>query len=107
MENTFTKANLTQHKGWVEYSGPSGSHKFVARFKYGTPHTFMTLLRKKFTVTEYFDRLDNKETPAAIAESKGWVSPAIKKALKKAGYPLTPAGKNLYFANQAAAYSNV
>ena len=94
---TFTKANLTSHRGNVEYYDPSGPSKFVARFKHGSPGTFMTLLRKKFTVEEYFTRLDAGETPAAIAESKGYIMPHIKKWLKNDGYPTTPAGYEAWF----------
>lgn len=101
---TFTKANLTSHRGNVEYRGPSGPSKFVARFKYGSTGTFMTLLRKKFTVEEYFARLDAGETPAAIAESKGYIMPHIKKWLKRGGYPVTQAGYKLMIADQAATY---
>ena len=101
---TFTKANLTSHRGHVAYYDPSGPSKFVARFKYGSTGTFMTLLRKKFTVEEYFARLDAGETPAAIAESKGYIMPHIKKWLKRGGYPVTQAGYKLMIADQAATY---
>ena len=102
MDNSFTKANLTQYKGNVEYTCPKGHSKFVARFKFGTPHTFMTLLRKKFTVEEYFSRLDNGDSPHSIAEDKGYVMPHIKKWLKKDGYPPTVVGFKLYIADQVA-----
>jgi hypothetical protein len=99
---TFTKANLTSHRGNVEYRDPSGPSKFVARFKYGSAGTFMTLLRKKFTVEEYFARLDAGESPLPIAQSKGYISPHIKKWLKQGGYPVTQAGYKLMIADQAA-----
>jgi hypothetical protein len=101
---TFTKANLTSHRGNVEYYDPSGPSKFVARFKHGSASTFMTLLRKKFTVEEYFARLDAGETPAAIAESKGYIMPHIKKWLKAGGYPVSQAGFKLMIADQAETY---
>jgi len=60
----------------------------------------MTLLRKKFTVEEYFARLDAGETPVDIAESKGYIMPHIKKWLKRDGYPTTPAGYKQYIADK-------
>jgi len=96
---TFTKANLTSYCGNVEYKDPSGPSKFVARFKHGSPGTFMTLLRKKFTVEEYFTRLDAGESPLPIAESKGYISPHIKRWMKEGGFPITPAGKAAWFAD--------
>ena len=98
----FTKSNLTVSRGYITYSPIDGGSKFVARFKLGSPGSFMTILRKKFTVEEYFARLGAGETPAAIAESKGYIMPHIKKWLKQGGYPGTQAGYKLMIADQAA-----
>ena len=103
----FTKANLHKEAGgYVMYRpDPAARGIFVARFKYRSPAgSFMTLLRKKFTVEEYFARLDAGEAPLEIAESKGYISPHIKKLLKKGGYPLTPAGKKQWLRDQVASY---
>ena len=101
----FTKANLTARRGYVEYTGP-GRNSFVARFKFGSPGTFMTLLRKKFTVEEYFARIDAGETPLDIAESKGYIMPHIKKWLKQGGYPVTQAGYKMFIADQVAKHES-
>jgi hypothetical protein len=98
MDNSFTKSNLTQHGGWVEYRAEHldgaeiNRSKFVARFKTGGVGTFMTFLRKNFTVKEYFGLLDGGMSPLDIVESKGYLLPHIKKWLKRGGYPVTPAG---------------
>jgi hypothetical protein len=101
---TFTKHNLTQHNGYVTYQPEEGRSKLVARFKYTTASTFMTLLRKKFTVEEYFERYDNDETPIAIAESKGYLAPHIKRWLKEGGYPVTVAGREQMAKDDRAAW---
>jgi hypothetical protein len=100
---TFTKSNLTVSRGYITYSPIEGGSKFVARFKLGSPGSFMTILRKKFTVEEYFARLDAGETPHHIAESKGYISPHVKRWMKEGGFPITPAGKVLFAAAQRAA----
>ena len=102
----FTKANLTASRGYVEYTGGPRS-VFVARFKFGSPGTFMTLLRKKFTVEEYFSRIDAGESPLDIAESKGYIMPHIKKWLKRGGYPTTQAGYKMMIADQVARHSGL
>jgi hypothetical protein len=98
----FTKSNLTARRGYIEYSPTDGASKFVARFKFGSPGSFMTILRKKFTVEEYFARLDAGETPHHIAESKGYIQPHVKRWMKEGGFPITPAGKVLFAAAQRA-----
>ena len=68
--------------------------RLVARFKYarGSRASFLAFLAKNFTVEEYFARLDSKESPLAILQSKGYVQPHIRKMLRAAGLPETPAG---------------
>ena len=84
-----------------------GRPVFVARFKYRSPAgSFMTLLRKKFTVEEYFARLNAGESPLAIAESKGYINPNVKKLLKQRGYPLTQAGHTQFIQDQVAAWKS-
>ena len=76
--------------------------KFVARFKWQKRNLgpFCTFLRKNFTVEEYFGRMDAGESPAAILESKGYVPSHIKAQLKRAGYPATRAGYDVWMAKQ-------
>ena len=102
----FNKENLRKESGgYVMFYPPQGSPIFVARFKYRSPAgSFMTILRKKFTVEEYFTRLDAGETPIDIAESKGYLQPHIKRELKRKGYPITKAGFNRLIKDQVAAY---
>ena len=78
--------------------------KFVARFKYAKDGkgSFVTFLIKNFTVEEYFDRHAAGEAPLSILESKGYVSPHIKKILKAQGYEPTIAGKDRYILDQMA-----
>ena len=90
----FTKENLIVEGKYLTYrpDGEYSSSKFVARFKVAGIGSFATILRKKFTVEEYFARLDAGESPLPIAKSKGYILPHIKKELKRRGYPLSNAG---------------
>ena len=85
----FTKDSLSGTE-YVNYQ----DGRFVARFKYakGSKASFIAFLIKNFTVEEYFARLDSKEAPLEILQSKGYVQPHIKKMLKAAGLPETAAG---------------
>ena len=55
--------------------------RIVARFKYSKRDkaSFIKFLIANFTVEEYFDAMANDMSPGAILESKGWVSPTVKK----------------------------
>jgi hypothetical protein len=92
----FTKENLIKSGPYIHYRPEGGSYsdqKFVARFKrVAGAGSFMTCLRKNFTVEEYFARMDDGESPLPIAESKGYILPHIKKELKRRGFPLSNAG---------------
>ena len=102
----FNTHNLTKESGgYIMFHQPQGAPVVVARFKYRTPAgSFMKLLRKHFTVEEYFTRLNAGETPTEIAESKGYIDPNIKKLLKQKGYPLTKAGQAQFVQDQVAAW---
>ena len=54
--------------------------RIVARFKYSRRDkaSFIKFLIANFTVEEYFNAMDDM-APGAILESKGWVSPTVKK----------------------------
>jgi len=103
----FTKENLIKDGAYIHYA-PNGRHydtenKFVARFKrMAGAGSFMTCLRKNFTVEEYFARLDAGESPLPIAESKGYILPHIKKWIKQAGYPVTRAGHDAWWTAEMA-----
>ena len=88
----FVKENFNYAGGYLTYNG-----KFVARFKYAkdSKGTFVTFLTKNFTTEEYFAELANK-APLTILESKGYVTPGVKKLLKRAGYAPTVEGMNAY-----------
>ena len=99
----FTKQNLVKDGPYIHYRPEGGTYKdekFVARFKrVAGAGSFMTCLRKNFTVEEYFARIEAGESPLPIAESKGYILPHIKRWIKEAGYPVTPAGKAAWFAD--------
>jgi hypothetical protein len=103
----FTKENLIKDGPYIHYA-PNGRHydtenKFVARFKrVAGAGSFMTCLRKNFTVEEYFARMDAGESPLPIAESKGYILPHIKRWMKEGGFPITTAGKAAWFADYMA-----
>ena len=88
----FIKSEITKGE-YAMYQG-----KFVARFKYarGSRGSFITFLCKNFTVEEYFARIDTGESPLNILQSKGYMSPNVKKLLLAAGYAPTPEGEKLY-----------
>lgn len=83
----FDKTKFTSGE-YVSYEG-----RFVARFKRGHRASFLSFLVKNFTVEEYFQKLEGQKiAPIAILMSKGYLLPHIKKWLKEAGLPVTPAG---------------
>ena len=101
----FTKENLITEGKYLTYmpqgyNTPHADRKFVARFRTAGVGSFATCLRKNFTVEEYFTRLDAGETPFHIAESKGYILPHVKRWMKEGGFPITPAGKVLFKADQ-------
>ena len=93
----FTKENLIKDGDYIHYS-PNGrcydsENIFVARFKrVAGAGSFMTHLRKNWTVEDYFAELDTDTGPLTIVEKTGYLLPHIKKWLKNDGYPTTPAG---------------
>jgi len=99
----FTKQNLIVEGKWLTYmpngyATPREDRKFVARFRNAGVGSFATCLRKNFTVEEYFERIDAGESPLPIAESKGYILPHVKKWIKQAGYPVTRAGHDAWWA---------
>lgn len=96
---TMFQKDLFESSGeYITYFAGGERSKVVARFKYqkNGKAPFINCLIKNFTVEEYFSRMEAGEAPLKIAESKGFLLPHIKKLLKSAGYPTTPAGFNQY-----------
>jgi len=93
----FNMNNFFISAGYVTYGPCYLEAKFVARFKYkaGSAKGFASFIAKNFTVEEYFGRREAGESPLAIAESKGYVLPHIRKWLKERGLPQTPAGMKI------------
>lgn len=93
----FDKTQFNFDGMYLTY-GPD--RKFVARFKRGGMGSFKSFLIKNFTVEEYFS--SDKETPLAILESKGYVSPNMAKVLRSEGYPTSQEGKQQYLNDMIA-----
>tara|TARA_R100000808_G_C2155291_1_gene167341 strand:- start:499 stop:870 length:372 start_codon:yes stop_codon:yes gene_type:complete len=103
----FTKDNLHKDGPYIFYAEPADrwnpkAHKFVARFKrVAGAGSFMTHLRKNWTVEDFFAELDAGGTgPLTIVKKTGYLLPHIKKWLKNDGYPTTPAGYEAWHAWQ-------
>ena len=97
MATKFTKDNLLRDGKYCFYC-PDGlrtmyaDRKFVCRFRTSGVATFMTHLRKNWTVEAYFAQLDEGNTPLGIVKQTGYLLPHIKRWLKEGGYPITQAG---------------
>lgn len=89
----FTKNNLVKDGMYIHYVADD-ERRFVARFKHARDGqaSFMTFLRKNFTVEEYFAKMDAGFTPLKIVEAKGYLLPHIKRWLKRDGYEVSQAG---------------
>lgn len=100
----FVKENFNFDGMYLTYGT---DRKFVARFKYAKDGkgSFVTFLIKNFTVEEYFAQRDANQAPLTILESKGYMSPNVKRALKLAGYAPTPEGKRAYLDDSVAKYA--
>ena len=98
----FTKETLVKDGPYIYYS-PTGNPyaddaKFVARFKrVAGAGSFMTHLRKKWTVEDYFWEMEAGKAPLDIVKETGYLLPHIKRWLKKDGYPTTKAGYDAWF----------
>jgi len=99
----FTKNNLTNEGGYICFHPSNGERAFpIARFKPGQSGagTFMTHLRKHWTVEAYLEAFKT-EAPLAIVKRTGYLQPHVKKVLKRNGYPLTDAGFKQYIRDEA------
>jgi hypothetical protein len=98
----FIPSNFVDRGEYVFYNYRF-EEKFVARFKRGGKASFIKFLKANFTPDEYFARREIKgETPLGILNSKGYVSPMMKKAARKtstyrwsAGYRCTKDGEDI------------
>ena len=102
MGTPFTKTNLRKAGGgYVEYV-TEDKIVVVARFKNAKSSCgpLMTLLRKHFTVEEFFARKEAGESTMEIAESKGFVMTHIKKWLREGGYEVSPEGNRQHTLDQ-------
>ena len=93
----FEKSMFNYHGGYLTY-GEGADRKFVARFKRGGMASFKSFLTKNFLVEEYFTKVANS-TPMEVLETKGYISPNLKRALVACGYTPDQAGRQEYFAN--------
>jgi len=93
--------NLTGRDPYVFYNH-KGERKFVARFMRGGKADFLRFLVKNFTVEEYFDAMEAGNAPLTILETKGYVTPIVKKMLKQHGLPQTQEGFNILLDRQIA-----
>jgi len=100
----FVASAFDKSSEYVFYT-VEGERKFVARFKRGGKADFLKFLVKNFSVEEYFSLLDSGMAPVTALKTKGYVSAAEKKALKRAGYPATLEGLNLYLDHQVKKYA--
>ena len=100
----FVKEMFETSGEYVTYFDGGDRSKFVGRFKYAksSKASFVSFLIKNFSVEEYFSRLESKESPLTILQSKGYMQPHVKKLLKSAGYPATVAGFEKYLAENSS-----
>jgi|TARA_R110000824_G_scaffold115326_1_gene266385 hypothetical protein len=82
----FISSNFVDRGEYVFYNYRF-EEKFVARFKRGgkaSKAAFIKFLKANFTPDEYFARREiNGETPLGILKAKGYVSPMMKKMMKR------------------------
>ena len=95
----FTKDNLWMSGDCMMYHVYGETPRFIARFKYGKQGlgSFKKFLMQNFTMEEYFAEMDKRIAPLRILESKGYVSPQMKKFAKLKGIPATREALDRYF----------
>ena len=93
----FTKENLHRDGEYVYYA-PNGNkwdrknHVHIARMRMGAAGTFMTHLRKNWTVDDFFAQREMGKTALDVVRMTGYLMPHIKKWLKADGFPQTVEG---------------
>ena len=108
----FTKENLHKDGSYVFFATPENrwnhkEHRFVARFKVAGVGSFMTHLRKNWTVEAYFAAMEAGEGPLTIVKQTGYLLPHIKRWLKEAGHPATRAGYAAWKEERRARYAKM
>lgn len=82
----FKKENFTISQGWISYNDDTLGidREFVARCRNARDaKPFVTFLKNNFTPTEYFQMLkEDKISPLIILQSRGYISPAMRRANK-------------------------
>jgi hypothetical protein len=97
LDTNFDKNKFNYSGGYLTYniaSAEKPDYVFIARFKYGGggKPQFQSFLIKNFTVKEYLDRLEGKEAPLEILNSKGYISPNVRRVLKSYSFPASQEG---------------
>lgn len=81
----FKKENFTVSQGWISYNDNANGidREFVARCR-NTKDAgpFVTFLKNNFEVEEYFNLYKSGLAPLKILMTKGYISPAMKRANK-------------------------
>jgi hypothetical protein len=95
---SFTNDNLWMSGDCLMYHVYGESPRFIARFKYGKRGlgSFKKFLKQNFTMEEYFAEMDKGIPPLRILQSKGYVSPQMKRLSKLSGIPATSEGLERY-----------
>ena len=102
----FTKENLHRDGDYVYYA-PNGNkwdrknHVHIARMRMGAAGTFMTHLRKNWTVEDFFAQREMGKDSMEIVKMTGYLMPHIKRWLKEDGFPQTMAGYEAWKIEQA------
>jgi len=88
----FTNKILTNENGWIHVN-VNNEYKFVARCRNASDaKPFMTFLKNNFTVEEYFTMYDSGLAPLEILHTKDYISPTVRKLLRRSGLPVTQEG---------------
>ena len=82
----FIESGFMFHGGYLMYDC-GADRRFVARFKYDRTAMgpFKTFLKKNFEVEEYMTLLDDGMSPIPALETKGYITPSMKRMCKKMG----------------------
>jgi hypothetical protein len=99
----FIESGFMFHGGYLMYDC-GADRRFVARFKYDRTAMgpFKTFLKKNFEVEEYMTMLEDGMTPVKALETKGYITPSMKRMCKKMGVEPTMAN---YIAALKVAYA--
>jgi hypothetical protein len=86
----FIKEEFIKVAGYVHYNADRNGERFVCRNRVAShSNPFITFLIKNFTVEEYFALRGKGIAPLTILQTKGYISPNMRKVLKAANLPMT------------------